>query len=47
MKKSERPAPAPAPPPAPAFDWRDVAAAAWAVGVLVVFLRQLLETLAA
>jgi hypothetical protein len=44
MKKSKRRVrEAPTVPVAPAaFDWRDVAAAAWVAGVLVVFLRQLL-----
>jgi hypothetical protein len=46
MKKSRRrPVPSPAPPPAPAFDWRDAVAVAWSTGVLVVFVRQLLEAL--
>ena len=47
MKKSKRLSPTPpTPPPPPAVDWRDVVAAAWALGVLVVFLRQLLAAVA-
>ena len=43
MKKSKRQAAAPVAPAAPAPDWRDAVAALWAAGVLVVFVRQLLE----
>ena len=46
MKKSKRSTPAPAPSPPPGLDWRDLVAAAWALGVLAIFLRQLLAAVA-